>query len=76
VNRRTKVTSEPIARTHAADILRPTGVTPQRLRCTRLAQLITTTDPLLVTELIGISHATALYYLADSVDHAQLLPNT
>ena len=75
VNRRTKVTSEPIARTHAADILRPTGVNPQRLRCTRLAQLITTTDPLLVTQLIGISHATALYYLADSVDYTQLLPN-
>jgi site-specific recombinase XerC len=76
VNRRTKVTSEPIARTHAADILRPTGVTPQRLRCTRLAQLITTTDPLLVTELFGICTGTALYYLADSVDYDQLLPNT
>jgi site-specific recombinase XerD len=76
VNRRTKVTSAPVARNHAADVLKPTGINPQRLRCTRLAQLITTTDPLLVTELFGISHATALYYLADSVDHAQLLPNT
>lgn len=76
VNRRTKVTSEPIAPTHAADMLRPTGVNPQRLRCTRLAQLITTTDPLLVTELFGICTGTALYYLADSVDYVQLLPNT
>ena len=76
VNHRTKVTSEPIGRTHAADVLEPTGVNPQLLRCTRLAQLITTTDPLLVTELFGINSGTALYYLADSVDHARLLPNT
>jgi hypothetical protein len=76
VNRRTKVTGQPVSPSHANDLLRPAGVTPQRLRCTRLAQLVTTTDPVLVTELIGISHATALYYLADSVEHAELLPNT
>ncbi len=75
VNHRTKVTNEPIARGHANDILGPIGVSPQRLRCTRLAQLITSTDPLLVTEQFGICPTTALYYLADTVEYAQLLPN-
>jgi site-specific recombinase XerD len=75
VNQRTKVTRQPISPSHANDILRPAQVTPQRLRCTRLAQLVTTTDPVLVTELFGICHAAALYYLADSIDHTQLLPN-
>ncbi len=75
VNRRTKVTSQPVSRSHANDLLRPAGVSPQRLRCSRLAQLVTTTDPILVTELFGICHAAALYYLADSVDHFQLQPN-
>jgi site-specific recombinase XerD len=75
VNRRTKVTGQPVSASHPTDILAPAGITPQRLRCSRLAQLVTTTDPIIVTEQFGISHATALYYLADSVDHTQLFPN-
>src|SRR5208283_2204632 len=75
VNRRTKVTGQPVSPSHANDVLKPAGISPQRLRCTRLAQLITTTDPILVTEMFGICHKTALYYLADSVDDEQLFSN-
>ena len=75
VNRRTKVTGQPVSPSHANDVLKPAGISPQRLRCTRLAQLITTTDPILVTEMFGICHKTALYYLADSVDQEQLFSN-
>jgi site-specific recombinase XerC len=72
VNRRTKVTSQPISKSHANDLLEPLGVTPQRLRCTRLAQLVTTTDPILVVELFGVCYEAVLYYLADTVDEARL----
>jgi integrase len=72
VNRRTKVTAQPVSPAHASDILDPLGISPQRLRCTRLAQLVTTNDPVLVAELFGICHKGALYYLADTVDDARL----
>jgi hypothetical protein len=74
VNRRTKVTGQPVSPAHPSDILEPLGISPQRLRCTRLAQLVTNTDPILVAELFGICHKGALYYLADTVDDARL-PN-
>jgi integrase len=72
VNRRTKVTAQPISPAHASDVLEPLGVSPQRLRCTRLAQLVTTADPLIVAELFGVSDKAALYYLADTVDSIRL----
>jgi hypothetical protein len=72
INRRTTVTNQPISASHANDVLEPLGVTPQRLRCTRLAQLVTTTDPILVAELFGVCHGTVLYYLADTVDEGRL----
>ncbi|HEY5271600.1 MAG TPA: hypothetical protein VIJ34_00035 [Acidimicrobiales bacterium] len=72
VNRRTKVTSQPVAQGYASDLLRPLGVSPQQLRCCRIAQLATTTDPMLVTELFGMSYHGVEYYLADQVDEARL----
>lgn len=74
VNRRTRVNAQPVSPAYAGDLLQPLGVGPQRLRCTRLAQLVTTTDPILVVELFGICHKGALYYLADIVDEIRL-PN-
>ena len=46
----------------------------QTLRATRLAQLVTTMDPVLVAAVFGIRRGTALHYLADTVD-ATRLPN-
>jgi integrase len=74
VNRRNKINSQPIGPAHPNDVLEPLGVSPKLLRCTRLAQLVTTTDPLVVAELFGITNAGALYYLGDTVDDIRL-PN-
>lgn len=72
VNRRTKVNGQAVSSQYAGAILESTGVSPQRLRCTRLVQLVSTNDPVLVAELFGICHRGALYYLADTVDQARL----
>jgi hypothetical protein len=44
----------------------------QTLRATRLAQLVTTMDPVLVAASFGIRRGATLYYLADSVDATRL----
>lgn len=72
VNRRTKVSEQPVAPAYPNDLLAPFGVSPQRLRCTRLAQLCTTGDPILFAELFGVTHSAVLYYLADWVDEEHL----
>jgi hypothetical protein len=52
--------------------LTPAQVTVQTLRATRLAQLITTMDPVLVAAAFGIRRGAILHYLADSVDATRL----
>lgn len=75
VNQRTKTSNQPIAQAHAHDLLKPLGTNPQRLRCTRLAQLATTVDPILVAELFGLTPKAVLYYLGDIVDDRHLTTN-
>ncbi len=75
VNRRTKTTNQPASSTYPKDLLQPLGTTPQRLRCTRLAQLVTTVDPILVAELFGLTNSGVLYYLGDTVDDIRLHTN-
>jgi hypothetical protein len=53
-------------------ILAPAQVTVQILRATRLAQLVTTMDPVLVAATFGIRRGAALHYLADTVDPTRL----
>jgi hypothetical protein len=73
VNRRNAVCAQPVSDQYPRDVLAPVApVTPQLLRCTRLAQLVTTTDPVLVAGLFGVTFDGVLYYLADSVDAARL----
>jgi integrase len=72
VNRRTKVTGQPVARGYPSELFKPLGITPKQLRCSRIAQLVTTTDPKLVTELFGITNFGVEYYLGDQVDEARL----
>jgi len=55
-------------------ILAPAHVTVQILRATRLAQLVTIMDPVLVAAAFGVRRGTVLHYLADSVDPTRL-PN-
>jgi hypothetical protein len=53
-------------------LLRPAGVTPGPLRCTRLAGLTASTDPKLVSAAFGIHLQAATGYLAGHVDDARL----
>src|SRR5947207_11941467 len=67
--RRTRV---PASQDYARNLLRPAGVTPRLLRCTRLASLTLSTDPKLVSAAFGIHPQAATHYLAGHVDDARL----
>jgi integrase len=74
VNRHTAVNGRPVPTGWLERLLAPAAVSPQLLRVTRLAHLVTTTDPVMVAAAFGVRrHATA-HYLADHVDRARI-PN-
>jgi site-specific recombinase XerD len=72
VTRKTKATRIPASEDYARNLLRPAGVTPRLLRCTRLASLTVSTDPKLVSAAFGIHPQAAARYLADYVDAARM----
>ena len=72
VTRKTKATRLPASEDYARNLLRPAGVTPRLLRCTRLASLTASTDPKLVSAAFGIHPQAATHYLAGHVDDARL----
>jgi site-specific recombinase XerD len=72
VTRKTKATRAAASEDYARNVLRPAGVTPRLLRCTRLASLTVSTDPKLVSAAFGIHPQAATHYLADHVDDARL----
>jgi integrase len=74
VNQKSKTTGKQVSLDYLATILAPAEVSVQTLRATRLAQLVTTMDPVLVSTAFGIRRGAALHYLADSVDPTRL-PN-
>jgi integrase len=74
VNQKSKTVGKQVSLAYLATILAPAEVTVQTLRATRIAQLVTTIDPVLVAAAFGIRRGAALHYLADSVD-AGRLPN-
>lgn len=74
VNQKSKTVGKQVSLDYLAMILAPAQVTVQILRATRLAQLVTTMDPVLVAAVFGIRRGTAPRYLADTVDAARL-PN-
>ena len=74
VNQKSKTVGKQVSLDYLAMILAPAQVTVQVLRATRLAQMVTTMDPVLVATAFGIRRGTALHYLADTVD-ATRLPN-
>ena len=53
----------------------PAGVRPRLLRSTRLAELVTSMDPKLVSAAFGMRPEGVLIYLADHVDTGRLQPN-
>ncbi|MGH3119892.1 MAG: hypothetical protein ACRDND_02495 [Streptosporangiaceae bacterium] len=52
--------------------LRGRRARPRLLRCTRLAELTSSTDPKLVSAAVGIHPQAAIHYLADYVDDGRL----
>jgi len=76
VTRKTKATRVPASEDYPCSLLRPAGVTPRLLRCTRLAELTASTDPKLVSAAFGIHPQAATHYLADHTDEARLPDHT
>lgn len=72
VTRKTKATRAPASDDYSRNVLRPAGVQPRLLRCTRLAQLTVATDPKLVSAAFGIHPQAATHYLAGHVDDGRL----
>jgi hypothetical protein len=72
VTQKTKATHLPASQDYPRNLLHPAGVTPRLLRCTRLAELTSNTDPKLVSAAFGIHPQAATHYLADHVDNGRL----
>jgi site-specific recombinase XerD len=76
VTRQTKSTREPASAYYLSHILDPAGVRPQLLRGTRLAELVNTLDPKLVSAAFGMRPEGVTIYLADHVDEGRLEQRT
>ncbi len=74
VNQKTKTIAGPVSASYLEKLLAPAEVTPLRLGVTRLADLVTTMDPILVAHAFGIRYNAATHYLADTVDPTRLDP--
>lgn len=76
VTRQTKSTREPASAYYLSHILDPAGVRPKLLRSTRLAELVNTLDPKLVSAAFGMRPEGVTIYLADHVDEGRLEQRT
>ncbi len=76
VTRQTKSTREPASAYYLSHILDPAGVRPKLLRGTRLAELVNTLDPKLVSAAFGMRPEGVTIYLADHVDEGRLEQRT
>jgi site-specific recombinase XerD len=76
VTRQTKSTRDPASAYYLSHILDPAGVRPRLLRSTRLAELVNTLDPKLVSAAFGMRPEGVTIYLADHVDEGRLEQRT
>ena len=72
VTKQTKSTGAPASAYYLSHILDPAGVRPRLLRSTRLAELVASLDPKLVSAAFGMRPEGVMPYLADHVDTARL----
>jgi integrase len=72
VNQKSKTVAAPVSVSYLEKLLAPAGVTPTLLRVTRLAEMVTTLDPVIVAAAFGVRRGTVLHYLADAVDQSRL----
>jgi hypothetical protein len=64
----TKARKEPASSAYFTHLLGGCGITPQTVRCTRLADLVNSVDPKIVAAAFGMDPEGAMFYLADHVD--------
>jgi site-specific recombinase XerC len=67
VTRATKARRTPASIAYLSHLLDPAGVPPRMLRCTRLVDLVTTTDAKLVAAAFGMDPDGVMIYLADTI---------
>jgi site-specific recombinase XerD len=72
VTQKTKATRATASEDYPRNLLRAAGIHPRLMRCTRLAELTTSTDPKLVSAAFGIHPQAATHYLADHIDDSRL----
>ena len=72
VTRGTKADRRPASEAYMSHLLDPCGLPPKMLRSTRLADLVNTIDPKLVSAAFGMRPEGAMIYLADHVDDGRL----
>ncbi len=72
VTKGTKAGQAPASAAYLSHLLDGCGVPPRTLRCTRLASLVSTTDPKVVAAAFGMNAEGIMFYLADYVDQARL----
>jgi integrase len=72
VNQKSKTVGKQVSLDYLNMILAPAQVRVQVLRTTRLAQLVTTMDPVLVAAAFGIRRGAVLHYLADTIDPTRM----
>lgn len=74
VTRGTKALRTPASTAYFSHLLDPAGLAAQRLRVTRLADLVNTMDPKMVAAAFGMDPQGVLTYLADHVETGRLPP--
>ncbi|WP_343709879.1 integrase [Mycobacterium sp.] len=72
VTRGTKADRRPASEAYMSHLLGPCGLPPKMLRTTRLADLVNTIDPKLVSAAFGMRPEGAMIYLADHLDDGRL----
>jgi len=72
VTTQTKTRSTPASPAYLCHVLDAAGVAPQRLRSTRIVDLVVSLDPKVVSEALGMKAEGLVDYLADHVDAGRL----
>lgn len=72
VTTQTKTRTTPASPAYLCHVLDPAEVSPKRLRATRIADLVTTLDPKVASEALGMKAEGLVDYLADHVDRGRL----
>jgi len=72
VTTQTKTRATPASTAYLCHVLDSAGVSPKRLRATRIVDLVVTLDPKVVSEALGMKAEGLVDYLADHVDASRL----